>query len=96
VFVVLLIPGLILAGAVAGLELGIHSAFSGTSDAAHLAGVMLQGFFGAVAFAFMLLASICVGGVVSTAVREYALLFYGGRFQKLGELLSSLTAAGPA
>jgi hypothetical protein len=46
------------------------------------------------------LASICLGGPLSTAAREYALLFYGGRYQALGDLLSppslaqGTTAAG--
>jgi len=33
------------------------------------------------------LASICLGGPLSTGVREYALIFYGGRYQVLGDAL---------
>ncbi len=84
---ILLIPGLVLAGAVAGVELGIHSAFANSTGSASVAGVMLQVFFGLVAFGFALLASICLGGPLSTGAREYALLFYGGRYQVLGDLL---------
>ena len=87
IFIILLIPGLVLAGAVAGMELGIHAAFAGSTGSASVVGVMLQVFFGVVAFGFFLLASICLGGPLSTGTREYALLFYGGRYQVLGDLL---------
>lgn len=87
IFIILLIPGLVLAGAVAGVELGIHSAFANSTGSASVAGVMLQVFIGIVAFGFFLLASICLGGPLSTGTREYAILFYGGRYQVLGDLL---------
>ena len=87
IFMILLIPGLVLAGAVAGMELGIHSAFANSTGSASVAGIMLQVFFGLVAFGFFLLASICLGGPLSTGTREYAILFYGGRYQVLGDLL---------
>ncbi len=86
-FMVLLIPGLVLAAAVAAVELGIHSGFANSTGAATVAGVLLQVFFGLVALGFALLASICLGGPLSTGLREYALLFYGGRYQVLGNLL---------
>ena len=87
IFMILLIPGLVLAGAVAGMELGIHAAFANSTGSASVAGIMLQVFFGLVAFGFFLVASICLGGPLSTGTREYALLFYGGRYQVLGDLL---------
>ena len=39
------------------------------------------------AFGFALLAGICLGGPVSTGIREYALIFYGGRYKELGDTL---------
>ena len=87
IFIILLIPGLVLAGAVAGVELGIHSAFATSTGSASVAGIMLQVFVGIVAFGFFALASICLGGPLSTGTREYAILFYGGRYQVLGDLL---------
>ena len=83
----LLIPGLMLAGSFAAFVYGIHSAFADATGAAAVVGILLQVFFGVVAFGFALLASICLGGPVSTGVREYALIFYGGRYQALGEIL---------
>lgn len=87
VFIVLFIPGLILAGSLAVVELGIHSLFSDATGAPAVIGILLQVFFGVLGFGFLLLASICVAGPVSTAIREYALVFYGGRFQTLGDIL---------
>jgi hypothetical protein len=87
-FLVLIIPGLILAGAVGMVEYGIHTAFANSTGSASVAGTLLMVFFGVVAFGFALLASICLGGPLSTGVREFALIFYGGRYQALGDILS--------
>jgi len=86
-FMVLLIPGIALAGAFGAFEYGIHSAFADATGGAAVAGIALQVFFGVLAFALAVLAGICLGGPVSTGLREYALLFYGGRYQALGDLL---------
>ncbi len=86
-FVVLIIPGLALAGALAAVEFGLHSAFADATTGGAIAGKLLQVFFGVLAFGFALLASICLGGPLSTGTREYALIFYGGRYQELDNTL---------
>ncbi len=86
-FIVLLIPGLVLAGALGAIVYAIHSSFAASTGASAVVGILLQAFFGVLAFFFLLVASICLGGPVSTWVREYALTFYGGRYQVLGDLL---------
>lgn len=86
-FMVLAIPGLVLAGGLAMVEWGLHSYFADATGGAVVVGVMLQVFFGLLAFGFGLLAMVCLGGPLSTAFREYALVFYGGRYQALGEIL---------
>jgi hypothetical protein len=86
-FAILLIPGLILAGSLAMVEIGLHSAFADATGGPAMVGVMVQVFFGALAFGFVVLASICIGGPVSTGTREYALVFYAGRYRKLGAML---------
>ena len=86
-FIVLLIPGAILAGAFGAIEYGVHSAFANSTGGAAVAGSMLQAFFGLVALVFMALAGICLGGPLSTGIREYALIFYGGRYPVLGNIL---------
>lgn len=86
-FMLLAIPGLILAGSVAAVEFGIHSTFIGATGASAVVGALLQAFFGILAFGFALLAGICLGGPVSTAIREFALVFYGSRYRALGDTL---------
>jgi hypothetical protein len=86
-FILFMIPGLILAGSVAAVEFGIHSTFADATGASALVGKLLEIFFGVLAFGFALLAGICLGGPVSTAIREYALVFYGGRYKELGDTL---------
>jgi hypothetical protein len=87
IFIVLLLPGLMLAGAAAAAIYAVHSSFADATGATMVAGIAIQAFFGIVAFGFAVLASICLGGPVSTAVREYALIFYGGHYPALGEIL---------
>jgi hypothetical protein len=86
-FVVMIIPGLMLAGSLAAIEFGVHSVFTGATGASWLVGIVLEVFFGVVAFGFALVASICLGGPLSTGIREYALIFYGGRYKVLGDIL---------
>ena len=87
IFAVLILPGLALAGSLAAVEWGIHSTFADATGASAVVGILLEGFFGLLAFGFALLASICLGGPVSTGIREYALIFYGGRYKELGDIL---------
>jgi hypothetical protein len=94
VLMVLIIPGLALAGSLAAVELGLHSYFADTTGSPALVGILLEAFFGVLAFGFSLLAGICLGGPLSTGIREYALIFYGGRYSVLGKML--YPAAPPA
>jgi len=86
-FVLLILPGLALAGALAAVELGLHSLFADATGGSALVGILLQGFFGLLAFGFAVIAGICLGGPLSTGIREYALIFYGSRYKVLGDLL---------
>jgi hypothetical protein len=94
-FMLLIIPGLAVAGTFAAIEWGVHSAFADATGGSAIAGILLQVFFGVLGFAFALFAGICLGGPVSTGVREYALLFYGGRYQVLGDILFPPAANPP-
>jgi hypothetical protein len=87
IVIVLLIPGLVLVGCVAGAEYAVHSAFANVTGASAAIGAMLEVFIGAVALGFALVIGISIGGPVSTGIREYALVFYGSRYRKLGEML---------
>lgn len=83
----MLIPTLLFVAVTAGLEVGIHSVFAGATGAAVLVRILLQLIVGVIALGVGLFACIALGGPLSTAVREYALLFYGGRYQPLGDIL---------
>jgi|GEM_PF-958628 len=91
-FIVMLLPGLMLAGSLAAVEWGMHSMIANATGASWMVGVALEAFFGVVAFGFALLAGICLGGPLSTGIREYALIFYGGRYKALGDILYPLQA----
>lgn len=100
-FLVLIIPGLIVVAIFAVIEVGIHSALADATGAAATAGILLQGVVGLMAFGIALFAGLCLGGPLGTAIRQYALLFYGGRYQRLGEILfppsdAGLNSPGPA
>jgi hypothetical protein len=84
---VMMVPGLLLVGAFAAFEFGLRSAFAGVTGPAAIFGILLQAFFGVIAFGFVLFAAICLGGPLGSGLREYALIFYGGRFKALGDIL---------
>jgi hypothetical protein len=86
-FLILLIPSLVLLGSVAAAEYAIHVAFANVSGAVSAIGILLEVFIGVMALGFAIVIGISIGGPISTAVREYALMFYGSRYQKLGEML---------
>lgn len=96
VLVVLAIPGLMFAGAIGAIWYAVHGSFADSAGASAAIGVMLQVFLGCVAFLFLLLMSVIVGGPLSTWVREYAISFYGGRYPALGNLLYPAPAQGLA
>lgn len=87
IFLVLLIPMLVLLGSVAAVEWGIHAAFASTGGLSGMVGVILEVFVGLVALGFAIVIGISIGGPISTAIREYALVFYGGRYPTLGNVL---------
>ena len=95
-FLVLLIPSLISVGAVGAAEYAIHSAFATSTGSANVAGIALEVFIGLLALAFAVIVGISLGGPLSTGLREYALLFYGGRYQALGNEMFPPSTPGSA
>jgi hypothetical protein len=79
-FAILVIPGLIFIAVVALTEVGIHSMLGGAGGPVMILVGLISGLIAVVV-------GICFGGPLSTAMREYALVFYGGRYQALGEIL---------
>jgi hypothetical protein len=93
-FVLLILPGILFIAVIAAVEVGLHAAFSYATSAVAMMGIVLKVLVGVVAFGTVMLAGIGFGGPLSTAIREYALLFYGGRYQPLGDILSPPPNAG--
>jgi len=87
IFLILLVPSLVLVGSVAAAEYAIHTAFATATGAVSAIGILLEVFIGAVALGFAIVIGISIGGPISTALREYALIFYGSRYAKLGEMM---------
>lgn len=87
IFLVLIVPGLIFLAVFGLLGVGIHMALATATGATVVVRIALEVLLALIAFAIALLVGICVGGPVSTAIRQYALLFYGARYPQLGALL---------
>jgi hypothetical protein len=81
-FAVLVLPSIVFIAVIAAVEFGLHAALDHT-----VIGIFLEVLVGLVALGIALVVGVGVGGPVSTAIREYALLFYGSRYQPLGEIL---------
>lgn len=86
-FMMTVVAGVIFAAVAAFAEMGMHAAFSGATGVAAAMGILIQIVMGALAVGLAVLVWISVAGPLSTAVREFALLFYGGRYQALGDRL---------
>jgi hypothetical protein len=85
--IVLIIPIIIFAVVIVAVEVGIHAAFSAATGGAAFIPIFLEVLFGVVAGGVGIAVGIGLAGPVSTAVRQYALMFYGGRYQLLGDIL---------
>ncbi|HEX3987523.1 MAG TPA: hypothetical protein VHX13_13040 [Acidobacteriaceae bacterium] len=82
IFLVLIIPAVLFILAVGAVEVALHVAFG------HAAlGIFLEVATGGFAVVLAILVLIGVCGPVYTALRLYALIFYGNRYQLLGERL---------
>jgi hypothetical protein len=88
IFIVLAIPMVILFGIPGVMMAGIQATLGHATGAAWLAGTLLQIVLGLFMVALGLFIAIVVGGPLSIAIRNYALLFYGGRYAALGNVLA--------
>jgi hypothetical protein len=82
IVIVLLIPAILFILAIVAVEVGIHAALGHAAVA-----ILLQVCAGAFAAVVAALVVIAAFGPLQTAVREYALVFYGGRYRTLGDIL---------
>lgn len=86
-FFVLIIPTLIVIAIFVLIGFGIHSAFAGATGGTAILGILFEILLGLVAFCIAVFVGLSVGGPLDTAIREYALLFYGARYERLGGFL---------
>lgn len=94
IMIVLAIPCLIVFGVLGGGLIALHSYLDQATAFNMIVGSFFEVILGLAIFALALLLVICFFGPVNIAVRYFALLFYGGRFQPLGDILSP-PAPGP-
>jgi hypothetical protein len=87
-FLVLAIPMFLVFAIPGSMIAGLHAMLQHATGAAWLLGTLLEIVLGIFVFALGVLITISFGGPLSIAIRNYALLFYGARYQLLGEILS--------
>jgi hypothetical protein len=87
ILLILIIPGLLVLGSSAIIEVGLHEAFLNATGAMMVLGICVEVLVGLIALALAVLVGICLQGPVGTWVRQFALLFYGGRYPALGAIL---------
>jgi hypothetical protein len=86
-FLVLAVPMIIVFGIPGLMIAGLHAALADASGPVVFFGTFLEILIGFLMFALGLLLAVGIWGPLCIALRNYALLFYGGRYQPLGDLL---------
>ena len=84
---VLAIPLLIVFGSLALAAAGFNALLENAAGVGAIIHVAFEIFFGVIGLGIALCVGIGLGGPLATWIRSYALLFYGGRYQALGDLL---------
>jgi hypothetical protein len=86
-FIALAIPGLIIFGILGMALLGLHAMSAGATGILALLGTVIEAIIGLIGIGLAAFLAIFFGGPLSVGIRNYALLFYGGRYQLLGDIL---------
>jgi hypothetical protein len=94
--VVLLIPFILVFVGFGAMMAAVSAALGGATGSAMLVRVFIEGVLGLLFFTLIVFAVIGFGGPLAIAVRNYALVFYGGRYQALGDILYPPAPAAPA
>jgi hypothetical protein len=87
-FLVLIIPMIILVVITAATAGGMHALLAGASGVGAFFLIPLAAIFILAGICFTVLLAISLGGPISISIRNYSLLFYGGRFPLLGNILA--------
>lgn len=96
IFVILAIPGILVFGVLGVSAVALYTAISHAALPLMIAGWFLEALLGLLILGLALLLIISFDGLLAIAVRNYALLFYGSRYQALGEILFPAPPAPPA
>lgn len=97
IFILMIIPAVIIFGSLGVFIAMLHASPAGATPI----GIFFEATTALLMVALGMLLAICLGGPLSIAVRNYALVFYGARYQALGDALyppmgPPATAASPA
>jgi hypothetical protein len=95
VFLLLAIPALMIFGSLALSAAGIHALLAAETGLAAVIRIAFEALFGIIGACIALFLGITLGGPIATWIRNYALLFYGGRYKPLGDILSPPQPAAP-
>jgi hypothetical protein len=87
VFIVAALPLLIVFGALGLAGMGFHAVLAHGTGVIAFIRVAIEIMFGVTGAGLGLLVAFSLGGPVATWIRNYALLFYGGRYAALGQIL---------
>ena len=85
---ILVIPGLVALIVYAGIFAGLHAALPDASGSGYVLRMTIDAVLAAVGVALGIVALLFLTGPIATWKREYAVVFYGGRYETLGNLLS--------
>lgn len=86
-FVALAFPLIFVTWILSTSATGFHDMLEDATGAGAVLRVVLEILFGSMGAALAMFTSFCLGGPVCAWSRNYALMFYGGRYKALGDLL---------
>jgi MFS family permease len=86
-FIAMAIPGLIIFGILGIAFAGLHAMSANAAGIFAFLGTLFEALIGLIGVGLAVFLSIFFGGPLSVGVRNYALLFYGGRYQLLGDTM---------
>jgi hypothetical protein len=95
-FIVAAIPLLIVFGILALTEVGFDALLADATGVGAVFRVFIEILFGLIDLGLGLFVAFSLGGPIATWIRNYALLFYGGRYPVLGDILSPPPPTAPA
>jgi hypothetical protein len=93
--IALFIPCILVFGSLSVAMVALHAAIHHAATGTVLVGTFLECVLGLFIATLALLLVISFGGPLGIAIRNYALVFYGGRFATLGDILYPPPAAAP-